>query len=283
MTFDPRYAAFAQAQYRDPLWRIKLNHLRTDERFNPRLGFVRQTDLDETVAYVDVRPRPASGPVLEVGAKTELTYQTDTTGTMLYRSQYQRVLANFRSGDTILLSYDPQVERLQEPFDLRPGLTIPAGDYRYHHWNAYVASATSRPVSGLVSVLWGGFYGGRKTSLNVQCTIAPAGTLSLGGAIDVEWVRVPQGDLPPGSSRATPAGRPAAWSERARQHDDERGALAANLRVAWEYRSGSYVHLIANPTSDPQGSAAVYLVKVTWLWESGEAGHVRGTTRGEGE
>lgn len=281
----PGYAAFAQAQYRDPFWRIKLNHLRTDERFNPHLGFVRQTDLDETVAYVDVRPRPASGPVLEVGAKTELTYQTDTTGTMRYRSQYQRVLANFRSGDTILLSYDPQVERLQEPFDLRPGLTVPAGDYRYHHWNAYVASATSRPVSGLVSVLWGGFYGGRKTSLNVQGTIAPAGTLSLGGAIDVEWVRVPQGDF-----TARIISGDARWALTNRlvlnvlvQHDDERGALAANLRVAWEYRSGSYVHLIANPTSDPQGSAAMYLVKVTWLWESGEAGHIRGTTRGEGE
>jgi len=53
------------------------------------------------------------------------------------------------------------------------------------------------------------------------------------------------------------------------QHDDERGALAANLRVAWEYRPGSYVHLIANPTSDPDGSAAVYLAKITWLWSTG--------------
>ncbi len=53
------------------------------------------------------------------------------------------------------------------------------------------------------------------------------------------------------------------------QHDDESGTLAANLRVAWEYRTGSYLHLIANPTSDSQGSAAVYPVKLTWLWEGG--------------
>lgn len=266
---QPGEAGYFNTEYHDPFWRIKVDHLRVDEGFAPHLGFVRQTDLHETVGYIDMRPRPPSGPVLEFGVKSEVTYQTDTAGTMIYRSQYQRVLANFRSGETVLISWDPQVERLQEPFELRSGLVIPAGDYRYHHWNVYVVTESSRPVSGLVSVLWGGYYGGRKTSLDAELTVAPVGTLKLGASISVDWIRVPQGDVV-----ARIIAGDARWALSNRlvvnalvQHDDESGTVAANARVAWEYRPGSYVYLIANPTSGPAGSAAVYLTKLTWRWE----------------
>lgn len=273
----PGYAAFAQAQYRDPLWRLKLSQLRVDERFDPQLGFVRQTDLEETVGYIDVRPRPAAGPVLEWGAKSEITYQTTTDGRLLYRSQYQRVLAEFRSGDTILLSWDPQFERLLEPFVLREAdarrpepVVIPAGDYRYHHWNVYVNTESSRPISGVASVLWGGYYGGRKTSLDLQLTVAVLGAVSLGGSLSVDWIRLPQADVV-----ARIVAGDARWSVTNRlvvsalvQHDEESRTLAGNVRLAWEYRTGSYLYLIANPSSNPDRTASVFLAKWTWRWEN---------------
>jgi hypothetical protein len=273
----PGYAGYAQAQYRDPFWRLRVYHLRVDERFDPRLGFVKQRDVAETYGYIDARPRPAAGPVMEWGVKTELTYQNATDGTMLYRSQYQRVLAEFRTGDTILVSWDPQVERLQEPFDLAPGIVIPAGDYRYHHWNVYVASEASRPLSGIVSVLWGGYYGGRKTSLDVSLTASLSETITLGSALSVDWIRVPT-DIPPFHADTVPRilSGDVQWSVSNRvvlkalvQHERESGTLAANVRLAWEYDPGSFVYFIANPSSSREtGSAAVYLLKVTWRWEA---------------
>ncbi|HET8759841.1 MAG TPA: carbohydrate binding family 9 domain-containing protein [Nitrospiria bacterium] len=274
---QPGYAGYAQAQYRDPFWRLRLYHLRVDERFDPQLGFVKQNDLAETYGYVDVRPRPATGPVLEWGVKTELTYQSTTDGTMLYRSQYQRVLAEFRTGDTILVSWDPQIERLQDSFELKPGIVIPAGEYRYHHWNVYVASEPSRPFSGYVSVLWGGYYGGRKTSLDVNLTASAFETVKLGAGLSVDWIRVPTGVAP---YHADTVPRvltgDVQWSVTNRlvlkglvQHEHESGTLASYLRLAWEYHPGSFVYLIANPSSSREtGSAAVYLIKVTWRWEA---------------
>jgi hypothetical protein len=53
------------------------------------------------------------------------------------------------------------------------------------------------------------------------------------------------------------------------QHERESGTLAANVRLAWEYDPGSFVYFIANPSSSREtGSAAVYLLKVTWRWEA---------------
>lgn len=281
---QPGYAGFAQAQFRDPFWRTRLYHLRIDERFDPQLGFVKQSDVEETYGYVDARPRPAVGPVMEWGVKSEVTYQTTTDGALLYRSLYQRVLAKLRSGDMILASWDPQFERLIEPFDLRPAdtdgtgaIVIPAGDYRYRHWNIYVATEASRPLSGIVSLLWGGYYGGRKTSLDVDLTASLLDTVKLGGAISVDWIRVPTA-APPFHADTVPriSSADVQWSVTNQlvlkgliQHEDESGTLAANIRLSWEYRPGSFVYLIANPSSSRDtGSASVYLVKVTWRMEA---------------
>ena len=97
-------AAFGEIEWQDPKWRIKLNHLRISPHFSPELGFVRQSDLHETFGYVDIRPQPARGWVREFGLKTEETYQTDASGNFLYQSNYNRIQADFRSGDFILLS-----------------------------------------------------------------------------------------------------------------------------------------------------------------------------------
>lgn len=280
----PGYAGFAQAQYRDPFWRMRLYHLRIDERFDPQLGFVKQSGVEETYGYVDARPRPTHGPVLEWGVKSEVTYQTTTDGVLLYRSLYQRVLAELRSGDTILISWDPQFERLIEPFDLRPAdtdgtgaIVIPAGDYRYRHWNIYVATEASRPFSGIVSLLWGGYYSGRKTSLDVNLTASLLDTVKLGGAISVDWIRLPTA-TPPFHADTVPRilSADVQWSVTNQlvlkgliQHEDESDTLAANVRLSWEYRPGSFVYLIANPSSTRDtGSASVYLVKVTWRMEA---------------
>lgn len=281
---QPGYAGFAQAQYRDPLWRIRLYHLRIDERFDPRLGFVKQNDLEDTYGYVDFRPRPERGPIMEWAAKTEVTYQTTTDGVLLYRSQYQRVLVKSRTGDTLLVSWDPQFERLLEPFELRPAdedgngaIVIPAGDYRYHHWNVYLASEPSRPLSGSVSALWGGYYGGRKTSLDINLTVSLLHTVTVTGSVNVDWIRVPA-STPPFHADTVPriVSGDLQWSITNQlvfkglvQHEDESGTLAANLRLAWEYRPGSFVYLIANPSSSRDGgSAGLYVVKVTWRLEA---------------
>ncbi len=282
LSAQPGYAGFAQANVRDPFWRIRMYHLRVDERFDPLLGFVKQTDLEETFAYLDARPRPVHGPIMEWGVKTEVTYQTTTDGVLLYRSLYQRVLAEFRSGDSILVSWDPQFERLLAPFELPStegggAIVIPTGDYRYRHWNVYLASEPSRPLSGYVSVLWGGYYGGRTTSLDVSVTASLLQTVTLGGSVSVDWIRVPA-PTPPFHADTVPrilAGD-VQWSVTNRlvlsglvQHENESDTLAANLRLGWEYQPGSFVYLIANPSSSPDlGSAAVYIVKVTWRLEA---------------
>ncbi|TAK07469.1 MAG: hypothetical protein EPO39_06480 [Candidatus Manganitrophaceae bacterium] len=263
-------AAYGRISWRDPFWRIGMSHLRIDERFDPALGFVEQTDLKETEGSIDIRPQPTAGPVREFGFKSELTYQTDTGGYFLYRGDYWRAQADFRSGDFVLASWNPQAERLPFDFEIRPGMTIPEGIYRYEEYQIRFASDARRPISTEIGVRWGGFYGGTKKSLNLGVTAAPAEGLKLGAGWKTDAVRLPQGDfvaqIVEGEVKWSPTNRLlfhglAQWSR-------EERAVAANLRLSWEYRSGSHLFLIANPFRQTGGGGTLYLVKVTWLWES---------------
>jgi len=267
---------FGEIQWRDPFWRIKMNHLFIEKSFLPKLGFVQRPDpdqdegLDETVGYIDIRPPMESGPLREIGLKTEMTYQRDTHGNFLYQSNYNRIQANFRSGDFILISVDPQRERLPEDFDIRRGITISAGTYTYTHTNIIFITDTRRSLSGLISLLWGGFYEGQKTSWDFNLTAAPAEGLKIGAGIEINQVRLPQGDF-----TAQILSGEIAWSLTNRlliqglaQWDQEDKSIAANLRLSWEYRKNSRLFFIVNPSRRDRDDALLVLTKITWSYDA---------------
>jgi len=266
----PGEAGFGRLQWRDPFFRVLLYHLRVDESFSPATGFVPQSDLHETQGHLDLRPQPASGPVREFGFKGEMTYQTETDGDFLYQSNYWRAQADFHSGDFILISWDPQRERLPEDFEIRPGIVIPAGTYRYEHYNLMLISDTRRPLSAFLSFKWGGFYEGERESLILNLTVAPREGLKFGTAWEIDWVDLPQGNF---VSQIVDAD--VTWSATNTlllrglvQWDKEAQVVAANLRFSWEYRPGSHLFLIANPFHQGNDNTALFLAKLTWLWES---------------
>ncbi|NOY84124.1 MAG: hypothetical protein GXO96_04775, partial [Nitrospirae bacterium] len=236
--------------------------------FDPALGFVQQTDLDESVGFIDIRPQPKSGPIRELGFKAEMTYQGDTQNNFLYQSNYNRIQADFRSGDFILISVDPQRERLPDDFEIRKGIVIPAGTYKYTHSNVILTSDERRPLAGELNVLWGGFYGGRKTSLSFTLTGAPQEGVKIGGGWNVDWVRLPQGDF---SSQVLSGD--ITWSlsnvlllQSLFQWDKEDKSLAANLRLSWEYKDQSWFYFIVNPSRQNGKDRLLVLTKLTFRW-----------------
>ena len=262
-------ASFAEAYWHDPLWRIKINHLRVADGFNPGLGFVQQPDLDETMGYIDFRPQPSSGPVREFGFKGELTYQNDSRGNFLYKSNYWRALANFRSGDFLLFSWDPQNEHMPVDFEIRPGIVIPIGDYSYNTYNIIFSSDTRRTFSVYQSYSWGEFYNGLKNSVYTGLTWGAVGTLKIGASIEQDWVELPQGnfvsqiisqDFRWGINNAMTLQSLTQW-------DKELAQLSGNVRFIWEYLPGSFFYFIVNPVQTDPYTQYLFLAKLTYLFK----------------
>ena len=264
-----RQAGYARVQWRDPFWRIFLYHLYIQDGFDPALGFVQQDDLAETQGYIDLRPQPATGPIREMGFKGEMTYQTDSHGQFLYQSNYWRALAYLRTGEFVMFSWDPQREQLQEDFEIRPGITIPAGTYHYERYSLFIYSDLQERLSGTAHLQWGGFYGGKIRSANLNLTLAPQEGFKLGVGWGRNTVRLAQGNF----ESQTLTGD-VAWSftnemllQGLIQWSKEEDLLAGNLRFSWEYRPGSHLFLVVNPSRQGEEDSLLAIFKMTWLWE----------------
>ena len=266
---EPGHAGYGQINWQDPFWRFFIYHLRVEESFDPALGYIQLTDLSETQGYIDLRPQPRSGPIREFGFKGELTYQTDINDRFLYRSNYWRALAYFRTGEFVMFSWDPQVKRLPKGFVIRPRITIPAGTYHFERYSLFMFSDLQKQLSGTMNLKWGGFYGGTIRSLDLNLTLAPAEGLKVGAGWNINAVNLPQGNF----ESQTLDGN-VAWSlsnemlfQGLIQWNKEDDLLAANLRFSWEYQPGSHLFLIVNPSQQEDETTILFLVKLTWLWE----------------
>ena len=69
------------------------------------------------------------------------------------------------------VSFDPQFERLREPFPIREGVTILPGDYGWNEFKVNYNSDQSQILSGSVDLATGGFFDGNKTSVDFAANL----------------------------------------------------------------------------------------------------------------
>ena len=65
------------------------------------------------------------------------------------------------SGEHLAFNWLPAYERLEEPFEIQPGVVIPPGSYRWSRYQVEASSADKRPWVVEAGLWWGGFYAGR--------------------------------------------------------------------------------------------------------------------------
>jgi hypothetical protein len=99
------------------------------------------------------------------------------------------------SQEHIEWNYIPVFQRLDAPFEIRPGIVIPPGDYRWTRYRFEVNTADKRPWVVDFGWWWGSFYEGTLEQLELGFTWKPSPNLNL--ELETEWnsVDLPQGDF----------------------------------------------------------------------------------------
>jgi hypothetical protein len=142
----------------------------------------------------------------------------------------------------------PQFERLDEPFEIQPGIVIPPGDYRYTAWIAEAQTAERRRWVAEIETRWGSFYDGDLTRIETRLALKPSAHVLLG--FEGEWSR---GTLPAGRfTTKVLAGRlelnfspDLGWSNLV-QYDSDSRELGFQSRLRWRVRPGSDVFVVFN-------------------------------------
>lgn len=243
-----------KADYPNDLWDVFLTYREFGDALDPALGFLPRPGTRQAEGGGSFQPRPGEeGPfswVRQFFFELFLTRVDRLDGTTesweVFTAPWNAVT---RSGEHLEANWVPQLERLDEPFEVAEGVVIPPGEYQFTRWRVEAQSSRSRPWEVGSTVWFGDFFDGRLTEWKsfVYWTFGP-------GRLRLELDAVNNfGDLPQGDFiqrlwqlKTVYAASPDLVVSLFTQYDSESRDLGVNSRLRWTIRPGRDLFLVWN-------------------------------------
>ena len=221
------------------------------ENFDPELGFVQRSNVRmlRLGASYNPRPNPASGfqQLFHDVFYTRFT-RLDNGLVETWKLYFTLVDWHFMSGDSLhsLFDLNPTYERLFEPFEISPGVVLPAGEYRFTPMRIFFTSAQKRKLQGSFGLTFGNFWSGKakavQTGLRYQ--LPPKFIISVNS--NQTFANLPQGNFVARiiSMRVDFNISPFLAFANLAQFDNRSGNLGLQSRVRWTLEPGNDVFFI---------------------------------------
>ncbi|MEM1095159.1 MAG: DUF5916 domain-containing protein [Bacteroidota bacterium] len=170
-------------------------------------------------------------------------------------------------------------ERLEQPFEIREGQTVPIGDYGKTQAFANVQTDESRPLYGEVGVEYGGFFSGTRAEFEFELGVRPSPGFAAEAEIQHSVIDIGNGAFAAtvGSLSLSTAFSRDLFGKTLIQYDNFSKQLRANIRFNWIHTPGSDLFVVFNTAYalgeddplDPRRSVVlldrVAIVKLTYL------------------
>lgn len=246
-------------EYPNDLWYGFLKANEFGEALDPALGFLPRPGTRQYLGIALYRPRPQGGVfdwVRQFQFGGEYIQVDDLDG----RPQSKELaLLPFRLTSESGWFFDPvfiaDYEALNEPFTVAPGVTIPAGEYRFNRYSIRGNTPESRPWVLAVNLGNGDFYTGtlKSTSVEVEWT-SPDGKLQLGIENENNFGYLPQGDfiIRLTQVEAAYSFTPDLALSAFMQHDSITDETGINARLQWIIEPGRELFVVFNHGIEPQ-------------------------------
>ena len=252
-------------------WQVSVSEI--GDRFNAALGFVPRKGIREYFGTWRYRWRPTGSWIrtIDTGVRAiVITDLRDSIETQDITLRLAEITSN--AGDDMSLEVLLNREVLTDPFEIRPGVVIAPGDYRFTRLRAEVETADGRPLSLRGEVEFGEFFDGNRldTILAVQWRPTPHFFGSL------EWERngvdLPSGNFIVQIARARADvlfSTDVSWTNFI-QWDNTSETLGLNSRVRWIIEPGNEMFFVVNQAFDTDDTFATtsteVIGKVVWTF-----------------
>jgi hypothetical protein len=246
------------------------NFMELGENFNPALGFVNRPDIREYGGHWRYRTR-RSGLLRTIDSQVGGTLVTDTENvlqTIEVRLSPLR-LASYRQ-DVFEPIYRHYYERLDEPFEIHPGVTLPVGKYHFDEAGLRLETGRSRDFRFRVLVGGGRFYNGWRATVIPLVTWRPSHHWLFEASYQYNDIALKEGDFHTHLARLqvnlqfTPN---LSWVTLA-QWDNQSNDLGINSRLRWIIEDGREIFLVFNQDLDTEDGVRVArtepVLKIFW-------------------
>ena len=218
--------------------------------FNPQVGFVDRTDVNQSETDINFKPRPKIHGVRELNFESFIYHAPDTRGVLQTQEWQTTFRANFNNGaytdDDIV---DVFTQRLTQPFNIYKNVNIPPGLYHFTRHQLTYGSGQDRRLTFNLFERFGTYYDGHLNELQVRTNYRPASRFSL--ATTATWNRF---NLREGKFSVVLAGLQANYSfsrflttsTLVQLDTANTQALSTNIRLRYNYRPDSDLYVIYN-------------------------------------
>lgn len=177
--------------YPNDLWDAFINYRRIGDAFEPSLGFVPRVDAQFYNFRLAYQPRPGWWQIRQMFNEFETQYVTNLANKwQSYEVFTAPVNWRLETGDRFEFNFIWQGERLEEPFEISNGVTIPSGAYQWRRYRFEVQTAEKRNLSAIITWGFGDFYDGSLNRIVFDSLWNPSGlvTFELSGEHDAGHV-----------------------------------------------------------------------------------------------
>jgi hypothetical protein len=213
------------------------------------MGFTLRRGFEQFNPYVNFSPRPRGNRyVRRVGFTADADLQNDTAHDPLTRVwNFTALNVDFQSQDTFSFLVIPEYQRLNTPFAIYRGVTLPvSSEYNFVHYRFTAGTANRRLIAISPTVEWGGFYSGTRERLAADVTVrARPGVIWY---FSEEWnkVTLAEGRFQTRLHRVTPEFQFGQWVSFVNtvQFDSVSNVLGWQSRFRWIFKPGNDLFVV---------------------------------------
>ena len=248
----------ASIDYPNDRWNARFDATEIQEHFNPSIGFVRRQNFRKYSPTIGFQPRPQNSRyVRQYGFAGSVDLLTDLDNDLLNREiDLMPFRVNFQSQENFNVNVIRRRERLDTPFTISPGITLPVGAvYDATRVRFFVSTAQRRMVAVNSRFETGGFYSGTRTERQVNLSVRLRPGLFL--FLNSQWndIKLPEGRFKTTLYRFTGETQfsPFIAVVNNIQYDSQSAVLGWQSRLRWILTPGNdlYVVYTHNWLDDP--------------------------------
>ena len=184
-----------RAIWQTDLWEAEAQIVNIEDDFRTDLGFIPRTGIIKRTLAGRWKPRPAAPWLRQVDVNGYLDHTIDHSGERVARQSGVFMRFMMESGDSFTSGFRTNFDRLQDPFEVSPGVVVPAADYEFIEWSVGYQTYPGRKLSGGFSILSGGFFDGSLTRVSPRATLRLSETVSLRPSYTFNIATLPGGDF----------------------------------------------------------------------------------------
>ena len=245
----PAYAGAAAWRYDNSHHQLILSYQETAKNFNPEVGYLKRSNFRHpNMLYRSTYYKTGSSirsffPHMQLNRW--YTLGSNRLESVWYHYDYSM---NWQNGATLSIPYNHYFERLDKPFQVAPGVKIAPGGYVYNQLNPRITTNQSAQVFGSANFIFGQFYNGTQTGINISASVRKGRKLLWSGTFNRNIVSLPAGDFTTDlvGFKFNWSFTPKSYLQTFSQYNSTTHSLSTNVRFALLSTSSNGLYVVYN-------------------------------------